>query len=349
MLFAMLSISASAYESVEIDIIDVQTTNVNFVYNKRDFSNAELAEIDESYNVFEKDGKILVGFTANNANLQVITSNILPSFISVLEQYKPDDANRLKNLELNIESKFNGFPYGGRTTANISANNVEKPITIKSTGTFSIDNSSYVSEMELDGSNFPMHIEYGSNTIDELSISIKPQSNNKDVEVQYFIRSNKGVFLDMSTEALNNMGLDVIEQSPNNLVLVAMYDDLFAFNALFNKDLVDYFNIIGKINIDGDLSVTKSMKVDVDMRYSETLTNATIKIEMPNNAKDSESGQTGKIFTYDMTKPIQTSIEYKAANVGTIAIVIIVPICCAFVIGAFVMLNKRSRHMQIFR
>ena len=320
-----------AYDEVNVNIKDVQTTEIDFVYNQRDISSEALDNIPKSIEVVKEKNKIYLRQTVSNVDLEKTLKTAIDNMEKFCSEYIPEDARKLKNADLVINAAFSGYPFGGRTGVNISAGKISSDINVKMNGTFSVNNGDYVSEQRLTSADFPLYIEFGTNTIDSLEISIEPQSNYKTVYVKYTIDGSKEVYSDMSKDRLEAEGFTVLNQSKNNLVLEYTYNDIEAFNSLFNLDLVKIVN---------------NLEVTVKLSNSEVIKNVLIKVVMHKSATDSTSGYEGTVFTYDGTSPATIDIVSKNANTSTILIITIVPLCIAFVIAALLMLNKRGKHIR---
>ena len=346
LLLIITSIPIMAYDEVNVNIKDVQTTEIDFVYNQRDISSEALDNIPKSIEVVKEKNKIYLRQTVSNVDLEKTLKTAIDNMEKFCSEYIPEDARKLKNADLVINAAFSGYPFGGRTGVNISAGKISSDINVKMNGTFSVNNGDYVSEQRLTSADFPLYIEFGTNTIDSLEISIEPQSNYKTVYVKYTIDGSKEVYSDMSKDRLEAEGFTVLNQSKNNLVLEYTYNDIEAFNSLFNLDLVKIFNIIGTFNISASKSIVNNLEVTGKLSNSEVIKNVLIKVVMPKSATDSTSGYEGTVFTYDGTSPATIDIVSKNANTSTILIITIVPLCIAFVIAALLMLNKRGKHIR---
>jgi len=346
MLFT-LSLPVYAYEEVNVNIKNVQTTEIDIIFKKGDLSKNFLNSLSDEIKIMESDDNILLRITVSNANIQEEFKEDFDVLIQALEQYHPEIANELKSKNINLESSFYGYPFGGRTSIYLTGENFDKNINIFMDGTFSYNNSEYVSEAQITPSDIPLSLEYGTTTADSLEIRIEPQNNYKTVHVTYAIKTSSGRMKDMSAEAYAKEGFNVVSQSSDNIVIEESYSDLGGFNNLFNLNLGRYFNVIGNLQIDSQKSLTKSMTVTGKFVESESIDNVILKIIMPEEATDSVSMYTGDIFTYDVTGNAEINIEFSKINTSTLLILTIVPICIIFVVASLIMLNKRGGHIRI--
>lgn len=346
MLFT-LSLPVYAYEEVNVNIKDVQTTEIDIIFKKGDLSKNFLSSLAEEIKILESDNNILLRMTISNARAQEDFKEDFEKLIKSLEQHHPKIADELKSKNITLESSFYGYPFGGRTSIYLNGENFEKNINISMDGTFSYNNGEYVSEAQITPADIPLSLEYGTNTIDSLEIRIEPQKNYKTVNVTYAIKTSSGRMKDMSAAAYAQDGFNVVSQTSDNLVIEESYSDLGGFNNLFNLNLGRYFNVIGNLQIDSQKSLTKSMTVTGNFVESETIDNVIIKITMPEEATDSVSMHTGDTFTYDITGNAEMNIEFSKINTSTLLILTIVPICIIFVVASLMMLNKRGSHIRI--
>ena len=347
LLLFTLSLPVYAYEGVNVNIKDVQTTEIDIIFKKGDLSKNFLNNLPSEIKAYESDNNILLRMIVSNVDFERDFNNRFESLINSLENYHTDIANELKSKNINITSSFYGYPFGGRTSLYIDATNIEKDINIVMDGTFSINGGEYVSNQALTSSDMPATIEFGANTADSLEIKIEPQSNYKTVNVTYSIHTSTGRMKDMPADSYTSNGFNVVSQSTDNIVIEESYSDLEAFNNLFNLNLGRYFNVIGNFQINAQKSLTKTMTVSGMFVGSEAIDNVTLKIIMPEEATDSVSMHTGDTFTYDVAGNAEMNIEFSKINTSTLIILTIVPICIIFVVASLIMLNKRGSHIRI--
>lgn len=345
LLLALLAVPISAYDEMNVNIQDVQTTEIELVYKNKSVPNKIFNELSEKYSVTQDDSNTYVRFVVANMNIAEDLKNNFNNILKVFHDNKASEDINLNNIE--FESSFNGATFGGRTEIVVDGEVPDAPINVHIKGSVSVNQDDYESDKVITPDMFPLYLEYGTSTIDELSITIEPESNYKTIDVTYVIRKSNGPYKQMTEDEYKAMGYEVLGYNNGSITLMYSYSDLMEFNNMFNYNLVRLFNIVGNLQIDSGKSLTKSMTVTGGVSKSESIDNVTLSIVMPEKSKDSVSGAVGQTFKYDMTRPFTTDISFTAANMSTVIIILVVALGIGMVVVCFITLNKRGAHIRI--
>lgn len=348
MLFLMIftAIPAFAYEEMNVDIKDVQNTTVQLVYKKQDISQNTLDSLNNQFKVKVDGNLVYIEFNVSNVVFDKDFNDRLNDLSAQFNKHDPQLAGELEKINLVLDTSFFGYSFGGRTTLVAEADYIPNPINIKMDGKFSINNGEYVSEATLAQKDFPLTMEYGTTTIDSIDITLEIFNDYKKSEVKYDIYSETGALKDMSVDELTAYGFNVVSMSGNNLVLEMSYTDLGGLNNLFNMDMVNILNVIGKIDVSTHKSLMKGMTVEGDFIDSENVENITLTVVLPEEATDTINNVESKSFKYDISRPVKFNIEYNKLNWSVMAVILIVPTCMIFVVAILLMMNKRGAHIR---
>ena len=348
LLLIMTAIPSMAYEYVNVEAVDVQTTYIDFVFNGDELNSALEKSLNSPISTFEDEsGNDVLRIKVSNVDFAGTFNNAMESVISAAEKNQPEIAKIFKDKNIEIESSFYGFPFGGRTSLNINASNPEKDIIVKIDGSYSLNYNDYVKEGVITASDYPAYVEYGTNTANTLNITIQPENNYKSVYVIFDITSNSGEMLSMDDSAYALQKYTVLYKNSNNISLAYTYNDIGEFNNLFNLDMVRIFGVVGNLEMTSSKSLINKMNITGKFAESESIDDVKLTIKMPETATDEVSGYTGDSFTYDVTGRAEMNISFSKINTSTMIILIIVPVCIFFVVAALLMLNKRGSHIRI--
>ena len=348
MLFLMIftAMPAFAYEEMNVNIKDVQTTTVQLVYNKQDISQNTLDGLNSQFRVNVNGNLVYIEFDVSNVVLDKEFNDRINDLSAQFAKNDPELARELERINLVLDTSFYGYSFGGRTTVIAEADYIPNPINIKMDGKFSVNGGEYVSEATLAQKDFPLSLEYGTTTIDSIDITLEVFDDYKKSEAKYDIYSDTGALKDMSADELTAYGFDVVSMSGNNLVLTMSYTDLGGLNNLFNMDMVNILNVIGKVDVKTHKSLMKGMTISGDFIDSENVENITLTVVLPEEATDTINNVEAKSFKYDISKPVKFNIEYNKLNLAVMAVILIVPTCMVFVILILLMMNKRGAHIR---
>lgn len=348
LLLIMTAIPSMAYEYVNVEAVDVQTTYIDFVFDGDKLNSALEKSLETPISTFEDaKGNDILRIKVSNVSFADNFNDAMEELIYAAEENQPEIAEIFKNKNIEIESSFFGFPFGGRTTLNINTPNPENDINVKIDGSYSLNNGDYNKSGVITAGDYPAYVEYGTNTANSLKITIEPEDNYKSVYVTFDITSNSGEMLSMDDSAYELQKYTVLYKNSNDISLGYTYNDIGEFNNLFNLDLVRIFGVVGNMEMKSGKSLMNNMTITGKFAESESIDEVTLTVKMPETATDEISGYTGDSFTYDITGKAEMNISFTKLNTSTMIILIIVPVCIFFVLASLLMLNKRGSHIRI--
>jgi len=351
LLFLTLGATGCASNELTVKIKNVQETEISFVVPNNTFSYETISKLKENdFDISEQSEDVKIGATVSNIQL---ADNVNKKFANLLTILKDNDTviyDEIKNYSFSIESSFDGYPFGAIESINLATKNIDSDFKVKIIGQdiISLNNGTLASDIVITGSdlNKSAFISYNMSSIKNLKISIEPKKDYKSIDVFFKIDSKNPILNDMKASGYVEQGFTVENQNESSLTLSKHYENTQMFNYVFNMDMINYFGIVGKVDVNYGLNVMKSVNVNATFSESKLIDDVQIAVVLPKKGTDSISKNKDTKFSWNLKQSINADITSKVPNYSTIFIVLVSIIGISFVFLGTMILKKRVGNVK---